>query len=123
MSRPPIFLNLLKIQLPVAGLSSILHRISAVRIFLLVLPFTFILVLALNSEDGFNKATFFLDLFLVKTFLSLLLIGLIYHFMSGIRHLIMDFGYWSTLRSGKYSAIGTIFLSILFSLILIIQIW
>ena len=123
MSRPPIFLNLLKIQLPVAGLSSILHRISAVGIFLLFLPFTFILVLALNSEDGFNKATFFLDLFLVKTFLSLLLIGLIYHFMSGIRHLIMDFGYWSTLRSGKYSSIGTIFLSILFSLILIIQIW
>ena len=123
MSRPPIFLNLLKIQLPVAALSSILHRLSAVGIFLLFLPFTFILVLALNSEDGFNKATFFLDLFLVKTFLSLLLIGLIYHFMSGIRHLIMDFGYWSTLRSGKYSAIGTIFLSILFSLILIIQIW
>lgn len=123
MSRPPIFLNLLKIQLPVAGLSSILHRISAVGIFLLFLPFTFILVLALNSEDGFNKATFFLDLFLVKTFLSLLLIGLIYHFMSGIRHLIMDFGYWATLRSGKYSAIGTISLSILLSLILIIQIW
>ena len=111
MSRPPIFLNLLKIQLPVAGLSSILHRISAVGIFLLFLPFTFILVLALNSEDGFNKATFFLDLFAVKTFLSLLLIGLIYHFMSGIRHLIMDFGYWSTLRSGKYSAIGTISVS------------
>ena len=123
MFRPPIFLNLLKIQLPVAALSSILHRLSAVGIFFLFLPFILILVLALNSEDGFNKAISFLDLYLVKTFLSLLLIGLIYHFISGIRHLIMDFGYWATLRSGKYSAIGTIFLSILFSLILIIQIW
>ena len=96
MSRPPIFLNLLKIQLPVAALSSILHRLSAVGIFFLFLPFILILVLALNSEDGFNKAISFLDLYLVKTFLSLLLIGLIYHLISGLRHLIMDFGYWST---------------------------
>ena len=59
MSKPPIFLNLLKIQLPIAGVSSILHRISAVGIFVLLLPFSIVLVLASNSEEGFSTVSYF----------------------------------------------------------------
>ena len=123
MSKPPIFLNLLKIQLPIAGVSSILHRISAVGIFVLLLPFSIVLVLASNSEEGFSTVSYFLSLNSIKILLVLLLTGLTYHYISGIRHLVMDFGYWQTLNAGKISAILTIGLSGLVSLILMVLVW
>ena len=123
MSKPPIFLNLLKIQLPIAGVSSILHRISAVGIFVLLLPFSVVLVLASNSEEGFSTASYLLSFNSIKILLVLLLTGLTYHYISGIRHLVMDFGYWQTLNAGKISAILTIFLSGLISLILLVVVW
>ena len=123
MSKPPIFLNLLKIQLPIAGVSSILHRISAVGIFVLLLPFSVVLVLASNSEEGFSTASYLLSFNSLKVLLILLLTGLTYHYISGIRHLVMDFGYWQTLNAGKISAILTIVLSGLISLILLVVVW
>ena len=123
MSKPPIFLNLLKIQLPIAGVSSILHRISAVGIFVLLLPFSVVLVLASNSEEGFSTASYLLRFNSIKVLLVLLLTGLTYHYTSGIRHLVMDFGYWQTLNAGKISAILTIVLSGLISLILLVVVW
>jgi len=123
MSKPPIFLNLLKIQLPIAGVSSILHRISAVGIFVLLLPFSVVLVLASNSEEGFSTASYLLSFNSIKILLVLLLTGLTYHYISGIRHLVMDFGYWQTLNAGKISAILTIFLSGLISLMLLVVVW
>ena len=123
MSKPPIYLNLLKIQLPIAGVSSILHRVSPVGIFFLFLPFSILLVMASNSEDGYLTAIYLLDLISVKIFLVLLLTGLAYHYISGIRHLVMDFGYWETLKAGRASAIGTIVLSGLVSLILMVIVW
>ena len=123
MSKPPIFLNLLKIQLPIAGVSSILHRISAVGIFILLLPFSIVLVLASSSEEGFSTASYLLSFNSTKVLLVLLLTGLTYHYISGIRHLVMDFGYWQTLSAGKISAILTIVLSGLISLILMVLVW
>ena len=123
MSKPPIFLNLLKIQLPIAGVSSILHRISAVGIFVLLLPFSVILVLASNSEEGFSTASYLLSFNSIKVLLVLLLTGVTYHYISGIRHLVMDFGYWQTLSAGKISAILTIVLSGLISLIFMGLVW
>ena len=123
MSKPPIFLNLLKIQLPIAGVSSILHRISAVGIFVLLLPFSVVLVLASNSEEGFSTASYLLSFNSIKVLLVLLLTGFTYHYISGIRHLVMDFGYCQTLNSGKISAILTIVLSGLISLILLVVVW
>ena len=120
MSKPPIFLNLLKIQLPIAGVSSILHRISAVGIFVLLLPFSVVLVLASNSEEGFSTASYLLSFNSIKILLGLLLTGLTYHYISGIRHLVMDFGYWQTLYAGRVSAILTIVFSALISLILLV---
>ena len=123
MSKSPIFLNLLKIQLPIAGVSSILHRISAVGIFVLLLPFSVVLVLASNSEESFSTASYLLSFNSIKFLLVLLLTGFTYHYISGIRHLVMDFGYWQTLNAGKISAILTIVLSGLISLILLVVVW
>ena len=80
MSKPPLYLNLLKIQLPIAGISSITHRVSAVGMFVLLLPFLSLLVLAANSEEGFILASYYFELNLVKVFFNFLVAGLIYHF-------------------------------------------
>ena len=80
-------------------------------------------MLAANSEEGYSIASYLLNLNLIKILLVLLLTGLTYHYISGIRHLVMDFGYWQTLNAGKISAILTIVLSGLISLILLVVVW
>ena len=119
----PRYLNLLKIKLPIAGISSITHRISAVGVFLLSFPLLALLTFSLSSEENFLLAVSIQSYFIFKIILSLFLAGITYHFISGIRHLVMDFGYWETLKAGRNSAIGTFILSLLISLIFITQIW
>ncbi len=119
----PRYLNLLKIKLPIAGISSITHRISAVGVFLLSFPLLAILAFSLSSEENFLLIASMQSYLISKIILSLFIAGITYHFISGIRHLVMDFGYWETLKAGRNSAIGTFILSLLMSLIFIIQIW
>ena len=123
MTKPPIYLNLLKIHLPIAGVSSITHRVSAVGIFILLLPFLFLLFLAVNSESGFDLVSFYFEMTFVKVFFNLLIAGLTYHFISGIRHLVMDFGYWETLEAGRNSAIGTFVVSFILLFIFTTILW
>ncbi len=40
--------------------------------------------------------------------------AIFYHFVSGLRHLVMDFGYWETLRDARMSALATFILTGLF---------
>ena len=119
----PRYLNLLKIKLPIAGISSITHRISAVGVFLLSFPLLALLAFSLSSEENFLLMASMQSYLISKIILSLFIAGITYHFISGIRHLVMDFGYWETLKAGRNSAIGTFILSLLMSLIFIIQIW
>lgn len=119
----PRYLNLLKIKLPIAGISSITHRISAVGVFLLSFPLLALLAFSLSSEENFLVIASMQSYLISKIILSLFIAGITYHFISGIRHLVMDFGYWETLKAGRNSAIGTFILSLLMSLIFIIQIW
>ena len=119
----PRYLNLLKITLPLAGISSILHRISAVGIFVLSLPMTILLVFSLGSSDNFEQAVLFFENINFKTLFFLFILGIFYHFVSGIRHLVMDFGYWETLSAGRASAIATFVLTGLFSFYLLYLLW
>jgi len=119
----PRYLNLLKITLPLAGISSILHRISAVGIFVLSLPMTILLVFSLGSSDNFEQAVLFFENIIFKTLFFLFILGFFYHFVSGIRHLVMDFGYWETLSAGRASAIATFVLTGLFSFYLLYLLW
>ena len=119
----PRYLNLLNITLPLAGISSILHRISAVGIFVLSLPMTILLVFSLGSSDNFEQAVLFFENIIFKTLFFLFILGIFYHFVSGIRHLVMDFGYWETLSAGRASAMATFVLTGLFSFYLLYLLW
>ena len=106
MSKSPLFLNLLKIRLPITAKASITHRISAVGVFFLIFPFMGALLIATSSPEGFLFIKNLGSLFLIKILLNLFVAGLTYHYIAGIRHLIMDFGYWETLKAGSISAYG-----------------
>ena len=104
---PPRYLNLFKIALPLPGLSSILHRISAVAIFVLSLPMMGLLVFSLSSKINYETSILFFENILFKSLFTLFMTAIFYHFISGLRHLVMDFGYWETLNAGRSSAIAT----------------
>ena len=111
MSKPPLFLNLLKIKLPITAKASITHRISAIGVFFLLFPFLAALLIATSSQEGFNQIVQLSDLIVIKFAFNLLVAGITYHYVAGIRHLIMDLGYWETLKAGSLSAYGTFLVS------------
>tara|TARA_Y100000813_G_scaffold53909_1_gene37762 strand:+ start:875 stop:1243 length:369 start_codon:yes stop_codon:yes gene_type:complete len=119
----PRYLNLFKIALPIPGISSILHRISAVAIFVLSLPMMWILVFSLSSEVNYQIIISLFENFFLKSLFSLFITAIFYHFVSGLRHLVMDFGYWETLRAGRMSALATFVSSGIFFFSFIFLTW
>ena len=119
----PRYLNLFKIALPAAGVSSILHRLSAVAIFVLSLPMMALLVFALNSKNNYSLFLIIYENLFFKIIFTIFITAIFYHFVSGLRHLAMDFGYWETLRAGRLSAISTFFATAFFLIIFLMLTW
>ena len=100
---------------PLSALASITHRIAGVILFVGVAFGLYALDMSLASEQGFEtlkgmmKSPF--GMFVTWGLLS----ALAYHFVAGIKHLIMDFGVGETIEGAKFAAR----LTILFSAILI----
>ena len=78
----PVYLNLLKIKLPLTGIVSFAHRISGVLLFL-ALPFAvYLLDLSIESEQSFAKAQQILNQPLVMLAQILLLWAITHHFFA-----------------------------------------
>ncbi len=86
----PVFLNLLQIRLPVAGVMSIGHRITGVVMVLAVPPLVYLLDRSVSGPEGFAwmKATVTSLPFRLVLFLALW--ALAHHFLAGIRYLLLD---------------------------------
>ena len=86
----PVYLNLLKIRLPLTGMVSFAHRITGVLLFL-ALPFAaYLLDLSIESEQSFAKAQEMLNQPLMLVVQILLLWSIAHHFFAGIRFLLID---------------------------------
>jgi succinate dehydrogenase / fumarate reductase cytochrome b subunit len=86
----PVFLNLMQIRLPVAGVMSIIHRATGVVMALSIPLLVYLLDLSLSGAEGFDCVTaLFADL-PVKLILFLFLWGLMHHLLAGIRYLLID---------------------------------
>lgn len=86
----PVFLNLIKIRLPVAGVMSIIHRVTGVVMVLAIPLLIYLFGLSLSSEAGFADAANLFGNILVKLILFLFLWGLMHHLLAGIRYLLID---------------------------------
>lgn len=119
----PVYLNLTQIQLPAAGLSSILHRISGIIMFVAIGILIWLLDLSLLSQESFDRVALMLTHDLFKFIVWGILTAFVYHLLAGIRHMIMDAGYWEELNSGTLSAQVTIGVSIVLSIMLGVWLW
>lgn len=88
--KRPKYLNLIKIKLPIAGIASILHRVSGVGIFLMLPLLVWLLELSLRSPESFEAMKQVAAHPLLKLILIGLLWALLHHFCMGIRILLID---------------------------------
>ena len=88
--KRPVYLNLLKIRLPLTGMVSFAHRITGVLLFL-ALPFAvYLLDLSTESEQSYAKAQQIINQPAMVVVLILLLWSITHHFFAGIRFLLID---------------------------------
>ncbi|HBF08748.1 MAG: succinate dehydrogenase, cytochrome b556 subunit [Pseudomonadota bacterium] len=108
----PVNLDLTTFKFPVTSHASILHRASGFIVFLAIPIFLYALGLSLESPQGYASIAAWGDSFFCRLILGAIAGSLFYHLVAGIRHLIMDMGFWETLEGGQKSARATLGLGI-----------
>jgi succinate dehydrogenase / fumarate reductase, cytochrome b subunit len=104
--------DIVRYRLPLAGIVSILHRISGLFIFAMLPFLLYLLDNSLTSEDTFMYFKGFVSYPLVKIILLGLIWAYLHHFCAGIRHLAMDVHMGLDKHSAKNSAAGVFVVSI-----------
>jgi succinate dehydrogenase / fumarate reductase, cytochrome b subunit len=104
--------DIVKYRLPLAGIVSILHRISGLLIFLL-LPFLLCLWdQSLASENAFNGLQAFAQNGIVKIILLALTWAYLHHFFAGLRYLALDVHWGIDKEPARRSAAGVLLISL-----------
>jgi succinate dehydrogenase / fumarate reductase cytochrome b subunit len=119
----PVNLDLQTIRFPITAIASILHRVSGVITFVSIGILLWLLAKSLSSPMGFAEAVDIVDGFFVKLILWGILTALAYHIVGGIRHLIMDLGYFEELESGAKSAKVSFIVTGVLSLLAGVLVW
>jgi succinate dehydrogenase cytochrome b subunit len=113
----PVYLDLLRIHLPLAGWVSILHRASGALLFLIV-PFgVWILSLSLSGEAGFRRVADWLAHPLSKLLLLLMVWAFAHHFLAGLRHLALDVHWGVGLQRARQSSLAVMLVAGLVTLL------
>ena len=119
----PVNLELQTISFPATAIVSILHRVSGVINFFSIGILIWLLNKSLMSENGFVEVQALFVSPFGKFVIWGMLTALFYHLSAGIRHLVMDKGYWENMESGLISAKAVFILSIVFSVIVGCWVW
>jgi succinate dehydrogenase / fumarate reductase cytochrome b subunit len=105
MARPrPKYLNLFQIRLPVAGVISIMHRVSGAVLFLFIPFLLALLELSLESPQSFFRFQELFSHWALKLTLIGLIWGYLHHLLAGIRHLALDLHYGTGLPAARASS-------------------
>lgn len=115
----------LQYRLPLAGVVSILHRVSGVVMLALLPLLVWLFDTSVTSEASFDvfKAAFtagigFVPGILIKIAVWGLIWAYLHHLIAGARHLWMDATHSVTKEFGRQSAVVTLALSIVLTLLL-----
>ncbi len=115
----------LQYRLPLAGLVSILHRVSGAIMFLLLPFFIWMFDASISSEASYSKLTFvfregagIFPGWFFKLSVLVLLWAYLHHFIAGLRHLWMDATHSVSQSFGRQSAVVTLALSIFLTFVL-----
>ena len=100
----PVNLDLTTIKMHPAANASILHRVSGVIMVFAIGILLFTLSTSLSSAEGFAQIQDYLDGIFFKFIMFGCLSALTFHLLAGVRHLLMDLGYFEELASGNTTA-------------------
>ena len=119
----PVNLQLNTISFPPAAITSILHRVTGVAMFFALMFVIWAWAVSVSSIDGFKMVTEQM----AGPFGKFISIGTIsalsYHILGGLRHFVMDMGYWEELESGNNSAKAIIVLWIVLTAVVGVLLW
>ncbi|MEY3253789.1 MAG: hypothetical protein RL227_2762 [Pseudomonadota bacterium] len=118
-------IDAVKYRLPLAGVVSILHRVSGALMFGLLPLIIWLFDMSVSSEISFEvfRSAFvagigFVPAFLVKLVVLALVWAYLHHFIAGVRHLWMDATHSVTKAYGRQSAVVTLVLSLVLTVAL-----
>jgi succinate dehydrogenase cytochrome b subunit len=125
MTRPrPVYLDLVRIRLPLPGFVSILHRVSGAVLFLVGIPLA---LLGLQSSLGPGDALAGVRTMLGQPLFKLILLGLawsyLHHFCAGIRFLLLDLHRGIDLAPARRSSIVVLVVSLALTLLVGVRLW
>lgn len=119
------FTDLPRYRLPAAGIVSILHRVSGVLMFALMPFIIWMFDRSISSElsfakftSAFNQGLWIFPGWFIKLVVLALIWAYLHHFIAGLRHLYMDVTHRLSNEFGKSTALVTLALSILLTLVL-----
>jgi succinate dehydrogenase / fumarate reductase cytochrome b subunit len=120
----PVYLNLVRIRLPLPGIVSILHRISGAALFLFAIPLAlFAMQASLESAAGFASMQAIFAHPLCKLVLVGLLWAYLHHFFAGIRYLLIDLNVGDDLAPARQSSVVVLVASLALTLIIAVRLW
>lgn len=123
-AKRPVNLDLSSIQFPLPALVSISHRVSGILLFIGLIFLMWAFQVSLSSPAGFDAVR---EAMAHGFFARLVLWGLLsalgFHFVAGVRHLIMDMGHGETLEGGQRGAQLTIIISALLVVMAGVWVW
>ncbi|MCB1734171.1 MAG: succinate dehydrogenase, cytochrome b556 subunit [Gammaproteobacteria bacterium] len=86
----PVYLNLFRIRLPIAGVMSIAHRLSGVLMAFLVPVGLYLLERSLSDAAGFDQVSAVFSGILARVLMLTVLWALLHHLFAGVRYLLLD---------------------------------
>ena len=121
--KRPKHLNLLQIRLPVAGIISIMHRVSGAVLFLLIPLLLYLFQLSLQSGMTYMEFQDIVRRPLAKLILLGLLWGYLHHLFAGLRHLFLDLHIGISLEASRLTSIIVLVLGIALTLLIGVRLW
>jgi succinate dehydrogenase / fumarate reductase, cytochrome b subunit len=122
-SSRPMHLDLTRMKFPPMAIVSVMHRISGVLLFLLLPFMLYLLHTSLQSQDSFEQLHHFMALPSVSFFLWVLVCAVSFHFLAGVRHMLMDCGLGESLQAGRVTAYLIIVLEVIVMIFSGVWLW
>lgn len=123
-AKRPVNMHVSIGALPITAYASLAHRVTGVFLFIGAGFLIWALNASLSSAQGYAEVVELLnEHYLAKFICWGVLSSLAYHFVAGIKHLLMDAGVGETKEGGKAGAIITIVLSAVLVVLAGVWVW
>jgi succinate dehydrogenase / fumarate reductase cytochrome b subunit len=113
----PVYLNLFRIHLPLAGWVSILHRVSGAVLFAALPLGVWALSVSLSGDAGFRRMADALAHPLARLVLLGGVWAFAHHVFAGLRHLALDVHWGMELKQARQSSLAVMLASGLVTLL------